>query len=110
VRRIAGATAADTRERLVAPTADAGTAAPGWPGIAAPGSSAASGRQGTKGLPRPARGTNWTITFTQTAPPPGSDVDEDSTSAQAYVEAVGWGAPNMWFNRVPEGKRSEVRT
>jgi hypothetical protein len=32
----------------------------------------------------------------------GSDVDEDSTSAKAFVEAAGWGAPNMWFNQVPE--------
>jgi Glyoxalase-like domain len=31
----------------------------------------------------------------------GSDVDEDSTSEKAYVEAPGWGGPNMWFNRVP---------
>jgi Glyoxalase-like domain len=33
----------------------------------------------------------------------GSDVDEDSTQAKAYVEAVGLGGPNMWFNKVPEG-------
>jgi|SRR5215469_7413213 len=32
----------------------------------------------------------------------GTDVDEDSTSDRAYVEAAGWGGPNMWFNRVPE--------
>jgi hypothetical protein len=32
----------------------------------------------------------------------GSDVDEDSTSDRAYVEAAGWGGPNMWFRRVPE--------
>jgi len=32
----------------------------------------------------------------------GTDVDEDATSDRAYVEAAGWGGPNMWFNRVPE--------
>jgi len=32
----------------------------------------------------------------------GTDVDEDATSERAYVEAPGWGGPNMWFNRVPE--------
>jgi hypothetical protein len=26
----------------------------------------------------------------------GSDVDEDSTVTRAFVEAAGWGAPNMW--------------
>ena len=26
-----------------------------------------------------------------------SDVDEDSTSERAYVEAPGWGGPNLWF-------------
>jgi hypothetical protein len=39
----------------------------------------------------------------------GSDVDEDSTSAKAYVEASGWGAPNMWFNQVPEAKTAKNR-
>jgi hypothetical protein len=39
----------------------------------------------------------------------GSDVDEDSTAAKAYVEAVGWGAPNMWFNQVPEPKIAKNR-
>ena len=39
----------------------------------------------------------------------GSDVDEDSTSAQAFVEAAGWGAPNMWFNQVPEPKSAKNR-
>jgi Glyoxalase-like domain len=32
----------------------------------------------------------------------GTDVDEDSTTDRAYVEAAGWGGPNIWFNRVPE--------
>jgi hypothetical protein len=27
----------------------------------------------------------------------GSNVDEDSTSERAYVEAAGWGGPNIWF-------------
>lgn len=39
----------------------------------------------------------------------GSDVDEDSTSEKAYVEAPGWGGPNMWFNHVPEPKTSKNR-
>jgi predicted enzyme related to lactoylglutathione lyase len=39
----------------------------------------------------------------------GSDVDEDSTQKKAYVEAVGWGAPNMWFNQVPEPKTAKNR-
>ncbi|HUC59999.1 MAG TPA: VOC family protein [Streptosporangiaceae bacterium] len=39
----------------------------------------------------------------------GSDVDEDSTSAKAYVEAAGWGGPNMWFNQVPEPKTAKNR-
>jgi hypothetical protein len=39
----------------------------------------------------------------------GSNVDEDSTSARAYVEAAGWGGPNMWFARVPEPKTAKNR-
>jgi len=39
----------------------------------------------------------------------GSEVDEDSTPAKAYVEAAGWGAPNMWFNQVPEPKTAKNR-
>jgi glyoxalase superfamily protein len=39
----------------------------------------------------------------------GTDVDEDSTSEKAYVEAPGWGGPNMWFNRVPERKTAKNR-
>jgi glyoxalase superfamily protein len=39
----------------------------------------------------------------------GSDLDEDSTATKAYVEAVGWGAPNMWFNQVPEPKTAKNR-
>jgi hypothetical protein len=39
----------------------------------------------------------------------GSDVDEDSTSDKAYVEAPGWGGPNLWFNAVPEHKSAKNR-
>ena len=39
----------------------------------------------------------------------GSDVDEDSTEDRAFVEAAGWGGPNVWFNRVPEGKTAKNR-
>jgi hypothetical protein len=39
----------------------------------------------------------------------GSDVDEDATPARAYVEAAGWGGPNMWFIQVPEPKTAKNR-
>jgi len=39
----------------------------------------------------------------------GSDVDEDSTAAKAFVEAAGWGGPTMWFNQVPEPKTAKNR-
>jgi len=39
----------------------------------------------------------------------GTDVDEDATSELAYVEAAGWGGPNMWFARVPEAKLAKNR-
>ena len=39
----------------------------------------------------------------------GSDVDEDSTSGKAFVEAAGWGGPNIWFNQVPEPKSAKNR-
>ncbi len=39
----------------------------------------------------------------------GSDVDEEATAARAYVEAAGWGGPNMWFIRVPEPKTAKNR-
>ncbi len=39
----------------------------------------------------------------------GSDVDEDSTAGKAFVEAAGWGGPNIWFNRVPEPKVAKNR-
>ena len=39
----------------------------------------------------------------------GSNVDEDSTADRAWVEPAGWGGPNMWFRRVPEGKTAKNR-
>jgi len=39
----------------------------------------------------------------------GSDVDEDSTADKAYVEAAGWGGPNLWFAAVPEPKSAKNR-
>src|SRR5437762_14077782 len=39
----------------------------------------------------------------------GSDVDEDSTAARAFVEAAGWGGPNIWFTAVPEPKAAKNR-
>jgi len=39
----------------------------------------------------------------------GSDVDEDSTADKAFVEAAGWGGPNIWFARVPEPKTAKNR-
>jgi hypothetical protein len=39
----------------------------------------------------------------------GTDMDEESTSDKAFVEAAGWGGPNIWFARVPEGKTAKNR-
>ncbi len=39
----------------------------------------------------------------------GTDLDEDSTSEKAYVEAAGWGGPNIWFQQVPEPKSAKNR-
>jgi hypothetical protein len=39
----------------------------------------------------------------------GSDVDEDSTREKAFVEAAGWGGPNIWFKAVPEPKTAKNR-
>jgi predicted enzyme related to lactoylglutathione lyase len=39
----------------------------------------------------------------------GSDVDEESSSDKAFLEAAGWGGPNIWFARVPEGKTAKNR-
>ena len=38
-----------------------------------------------------------------------TDVEDDSTSDRAFVEAPGWGGPNMWFVRVPEPKTAKNR-
>ena len=39
----------------------------------------------------------------------GTDVDEDATPERAYVEAAGWGGPNMWFTAVPEPRTAKNR-
>jgi Glyoxalase-like domain len=39
----------------------------------------------------------------------GSDVDEDSTDERAYVEAAGWGGPNIWFRGGREPKAAPNR-
>jgi Glyoxalase-like domain len=39
----------------------------------------------------------------------GSDMDEDSTTDKAFVEAAHWGGPNIWFTRVPEPKAAKNR-
>ena len=39
----------------------------------------------------------------------GSDMDEESTVEKAFVEAAGWGGPNIWFTRVPEPKAAKNR-
>jgi hypothetical protein len=39
----------------------------------------------------------------------GTDVDDEATSERAYVEAPGWGGPNMWFLRVPEPPSAKNR-
>lgn len=46
--------------------------------------------------------TFWAAVF-------GSDVDEESTAEKAFVEAAGWGGPNIWFSRVPEPKTAKNR-
>jgi hypothetical protein len=39
----------------------------------------------------------------------GGELDEDGTPDKAFVEAPGWGGPNLWFQRVPEGKVAKNR-
>src|SRR6266446_7247400 len=46
--------------------------------------------------------TFWAAVF-------GSDVDEESTADKAFVEAAGWGGPNIWFTRVPEARTAKNR-
>jgi hypothetical protein len=38
-----------------------------------------------------------------------SDVEEESTPERAFVEAPGWGGPNIWFVKVPEPKTAKNR-
>ena len=44
----------------------------------------------------------WAVTL-------GGELDEDSTSEKAFVEAPGWGGPALWFQRVPEPKSAKNR-
>jgi hypothetical protein len=39
----------------------------------------------------------------------GGELDEESTSDKAYVEAPGWGGPDLWFQRVPEPRTAKLR-
>jgi hypothetical protein len=32
----------------------------------------------------------------------GGEMDKDATNDKAFVQAPGWGGPNLWFQRVPE--------
>ncbi|HET6531083.1 MAG TPA: VOC family protein [Actinoplanes sp.] len=39
----------------------------------------------------------------------GGELDDDATAEKAFVEAPGWGGPNLWFQRVPESKVAKNR-
>nr|WP_296076587.1 VOC family protein [uncultured Actinoplanes sp.] len=39
----------------------------------------------------------------------GGELEEGSTSDKAFVEAPGWGGPNLWFQRVPEPRTAKLR-
>ena len=39
----------------------------------------------------------------------GGEVDEDATGDKAFLEAPGWGGPNLWFAAVPEPKVAKNR-
>jgi hypothetical protein len=39
----------------------------------------------------------------------GGELDEDATADKAFVEAPGWGGPNLWFQRVPEPRTAKLR-
>jgi hypothetical protein len=39
----------------------------------------------------------------------GGDLDGDSTSDKAYIEAPGWGGPNLWYQRMPEPRTVKNR-
>jgi hypothetical protein len=37
------------------------------------------------------------------------ELDSEATSEKAFVEAPGWGGPNLWFQRVPEPRTAKLR-
>ena len=37
----------------------------------------------------------------------GGEVDEDATGDKAFLEAPGWGGPNLWFTAVPGAEGRE---
>jgi hypothetical protein len=39
----------------------------------------------------------------------GGELESESTADKAYVEAPGWGGPNLWFQRVPEPRTAKLR-
>ncbi len=39
----------------------------------------------------------------------GGELDGSGTSDKAFVEAPGWGGPNLWFQRVPEPRTAKLR-
>jgi Glyoxalase-like domain len=39
----------------------------------------------------------------------GGELEDGSTSDKAFVEAPGWGGPNLWFQRVPEPRTAKNR-
>ena len=39
----------------------------------------------------------------------GGEVEEESSKEKAFVEAPGWGGPNIWFTQVPEVKTAKNR-
>jgi predicted enzyme related to lactoylglutathione lyase len=39
----------------------------------------------------------------------GTEVDDESTPAKAFVEPPGWGGPALWFQQVPEAKTAKNR-
>jgi hypothetical protein len=39
----------------------------------------------------------------------GTNADEDSTLERAYVEAAGWGGPNIWFRGRRGSKEAQNR-
>lgn len=39
----------------------------------------------------------------------GGELHEDATPEKAFVKAPGWGAPNLWFQQVPEPRTAKLR-